>query len=170
MTAQPYEDRLTRLEGAFIQVADQLTSLDANVAGLRVEMRSGFARIDERFARIDEQFVRIDERFLRVDERFDRMDAKFETKLELVDAKFETKLEIMDAKFDRKLELLDAKIDARHDSLRAEMNDGFVRSDKKIDTLQFEMHATFRTMIGWMAGQTAIIVGSIIAVAFVLHR
>ncbi|MHB8461057.1 MAG: hypothetical protein ACYDA1_00270 [Vulcanimicrobiaceae bacterium] len=127
MTAQPHEDRLT--------------SLDANVAGLRVEMRGGFARIDERFARIDERFVH-------VDERFDRMDEKF----------------------DRKLELLDAKIDARHDSLRTEMNDGFVRTDKKIDTLQFEMHATFRTMIGWMAGQTAIIVGSIIAVAFVLHH
>ncbi len=162
MTAQPYEDRLTRLEGAFIQVADQLTSLDANVAGLRIEMRSGFERIDERFVRIDERFAHIDEQFAHIDERFEGIDERFLR----VDGRFDR----MDAKFDRKLELLDAKIDARHDSLRAEMNDGFVRSDKKIDTLQFEMHATFRTMIGWMAGQTAIIVGSIIAVAFVLHH
>jgi tetrahydromethanopterin S-methyltransferase subunit G len=62
---------------------------DADIRGLRVEMRtefgalrgemkSGFDRTDERFDRTDARFDRIDERFDRIDERFERMNGRFE--------------------------------------------------------------------------------------------
>jgi len=55
---------------------------------IRQEMRSGFARVDERFARVDERFAQVDrefvsvrqemrEGFARVDERFARVDERF---------------------------------------------------------------------------------------------
>ena len=45
MTPQPHEERTSRLEGAYEQVADRLNSLDANLAGLRLELRDGLGTL-----------------------------------------------------------------------------------------------------------------------------
>ena len=60
------------------QIDARLGNVEQDVRDLRVEMKSGFERVDQRFERIDERFDRMDQRFERIDERFDRMDQRFE--------------------------------------------------------------------------------------------
>lgn len=50
MSTQPIEGRISRLEGAYEQIADRLNGLDVGIAGLRQEMNQRFSQIDQRFA------------------------------------------------------------------------------------------------------------------------
>jgi chaperonin cofactor prefoldin len=47
--------------------------VDGDLRELRVEMRKGSERIDQRFEQVDKRFERIDRRFEQVDDRFDSM-------------------------------------------------------------------------------------------------
>jgi len=89
--ARPHEERTSRLEGAYEQVADRLNSLDANMAELRRELRS-------------------------------------------------------------------------------EMTAGFASAGEGLTALRSEMSASYRSLIVAMTGQTALIIGAVIGVAFVMHR
>ena len=98
MTAQPHEDRTSRLEGAYEQVADRLNSLDANLSELRRELRDSLG------------------------------------------------------------------------GLRTEMNAGFGSAGEGLTALRSEMSAGYRSLIVAMTGQTALIIGAVIGVAFAMHR
>ena len=109
MTAQPHEERTSRLEGAYEQVADRLNSLDANLAGLRLELRDGLGELRS------------------------EMTAGL------------------------------AAAGESRTALRSEMNVG-------LGTLRSEMSAGYRSLIVAMTGQTALILGAVIGVAFAMHR
>jgi hypothetical protein len=103
VSAQPLEQRISRLEGAYEQTADRLN-------GIEQRMTAGFAQVDLRFVQLEQ---RMDSRFAQVDTRFAQLDARFS------------------------------------------------RLNEKIDT-------NLRTMITWMLGQTAVILGAF--AAFALHH
>jgi len=60
------------------RIDERFNRVDADIGGLRTEMRKGFDRIDKRFDQIDKRFDQIDKRFERVDKRFERVDDKFD--------------------------------------------------------------------------------------------
>ncbi len=111
MTAQPWEPRVSRLEGAFEQSGDRLNSIDLRLA-----------QIDARFTQVDARFAQIDVRFGQIDARFAQMEGRF-----------------------------------------AQMDGRFTQIDHKIDS-------NFKALIGWMLGQTTVVVGAMVAIAFVLHH
>ena len=69
-----------------------------------------------------------------------------------------------------------AQIDKRLGDLRSEMNIGFTRGDqhfatidRRFDGQDRKLGGNLRTLVGWMLGQTAVIVGAIAMVAFALR-
>jgi len=52
--------------------------IDGDLRELRVEMRKGFEKIDQRFEEMDKRFDQVDKRFEQVDKRFERVDKRFE--------------------------------------------------------------------------------------------
>jgi len=91
---------------------------------IRQEMRSGFARVDERFARVDERFAQVDrefvsvrqemrEGFARVDERFARVDERF-------------------AQVDRKFVSVRQEMREGFEAVRREMREGYAELAQKI--------------------------------------
>jgi archaellum component FlaC len=52
--------------------------IDGDLRELRVEMRKGFERIDQRFEEMDKRFDLMDKRFEQVDERFEQVDKRLE--------------------------------------------------------------------------------------------
>ena len=60
--------------------------IDGDLRELRVEMRKGFEKIDQRFEEMDRRFEQVDKRFEQVDKRFEQMDRRFES----MDARFHT--------------------------------------------------------------------------------
>jgi archaellum component FlaC len=67
-----------KLDKAFGQI-------DGDLRELRVEMRRGFEKIDQRFDEIDKRFEQVDKRFEQIDRRFEQVDKRFEG----IDAKFD---------------------------------------------------------------------------------
>lgn len=65
----------------------------SEITSLRLEMKSGFSKVDARFNEVDSRFSQIDARFNEVDSRFSQIDARFNE----VDARFKQ----IDARFDR---------------------------------------------------------------------
>ena len=66
--------------------------IDGDIRELRVEMRKGFEKIDQRFAEMDKRFDQIDKRFEQVDKRFEQVDKRFEQmdrRFERVDERFD---------------------------------------------------------------------------------
>ncbi len=63
MSAQHFEGRLSRIEGAYEQVADRLNSIDAGIAGLRHDVTERLGQIGHQFAQIGERFGQMDQRF-----------------------------------------------------------------------------------------------------------
>ena len=69
MTAQSWEPRVSRLEGALEQIADRLGDLHGDMTALRVELRGDMAALrNEVTTRID----RLDARIDGLDSRIDR--------------------------------------------------------------------------------------------------
>jgi archaellum component FlaC len=87
---------------------------------IRQEMRSGFARVDERFARVNEQFARVDERFARVDEQFARVDERFVQVNERI------------AQAEREIESLRAEMREGFEAVRREMREGYAELAQRI--------------------------------------
>ena len=52
--------------------------IDGDLRELRVEMRKGFEKIDQRFAEMDRRFEQVDKRFEQVDKRFERFEDKID--------------------------------------------------------------------------------------------
>jgi chromosome segregation ATPase len=91
-----------------------MQSMDANrteIGELRLEMRMGFAKIEERFAKIDDRFAKIDDRFAKLDDRFARQDERF--------AKQDERFAKYDARF--------AQVDGRSDTMQERMEKVFER-------------------------------------------
>lgn len=74
--------------------------IDGDLRELRVEMRKGFEKIDQRFEEMDRRFDQVDKRFEQVDKRFEQVDKRFEQ----IDKRFE--------QIDKRFEGVDAKFDA----------------------------------------------------------
>ena len=69
------------------------------------------------------------------------------------------------------------QIDKRLGDLRSDMNIGFGRVDQHFETIdrRFDgqdrkVDGNLRTLVGWMLGQTAVIIGAIATVAFSLKH
>lgn len=69
------------------------------------------------------------------------------------------------------------QIDKRLGDLRSDVNAGFSRVDqrfeaidRRLDTQDRKIDGNLKTIIGWMLGQTAVIVGAIATVAFALRH
>jgi archaellum component FlaC len=60
------------------RIDERFNRVDADIGGLRTEMRKGFEQIDRRFEQIDRRFEQIDKRFDQIDKRFERVDDKFD--------------------------------------------------------------------------------------------
>ena len=98
---------------------------------IRQEMRSGFARVDERFARVNEQFARVDERFARVDERLVQVNeriAQAEREIESLRAEMRERF----AQVDREFEAVRREMREGFEQLRAEMREGYAELAQKI--------------------------------------
>ena len=99
---------------------DEMTSglaTQADVRGLKADIRALDAKIDDKVDALDAKF----------DAKIDALDAKFDAKIDALDAKFDAKFEAVDAKFDAldaKFDALDAKFDAKIDAV-----------DGKLDTM-----------------------------------
>jgi archaellum component FlaC len=66
--------------------------IDGDLRELRIEVRKGFERIDERFEQMDRRFDEVDKRFEQMDKRFEQVDKRFEQvdkRFEQVDKRFE---------------------------------------------------------------------------------
>lgn len=61
------------------RIGERFNRVDADIGGLRTEMRKGFEQIDKRFEQIDKRFEQIDKRFERVDDKFDAMQRNMTT-------------------------------------------------------------------------------------------
>lgn len=59
--------------------------VDGDLHELRMEMRKGFEKIDQRFEEMDKRFDQVDKRFEQVDKRFEQVDKRFEA----MDARFD---------------------------------------------------------------------------------
>ncbi|MDT7961611.1 MAG: hypothetical protein RQ971_07075, partial [Armatimonadota bacterium] len=98
---------------------------------IRQEMRSGFARVDERFARVDERFARVDEQFARVDERFVQVNeriAQAEREIESLRAEMRERF----AQVDREFEAVRREMREGFEQLRAEMREGYAELAQRI--------------------------------------
>ncbi len=69
------------------------------------------------------------------------------------------------------------QIDKRLGDLRSDMNIGFGRVDQHFETIDRRLDGqdrkvdgNLRTLVGWMLGQTAVIIGAIATVAFALRH
>ena len=76
MSAQPWEPRLARLEGAYEQIDRRLGDLASHVDAGFAQMESRFAQVD---ARLDARFGQIDARFGQVDGRIGALERKVDT-------------------------------------------------------------------------------------------
>jgi archaellum component FlaC len=52
--------------------------IDGDLRELRVELRRGFEKIDQRFEEMDKRFELVDKRFEQIDNRFEQIDKRFE--------------------------------------------------------------------------------------------
>jgi uncharacterized protein YhaN len=52
--------------------------IDGDLRELRVEMRKGFEKIDQRFEEMDKRFEQVDKRMDQIDKRFEQVDKRFE--------------------------------------------------------------------------------------------
>ncbi len=94
---------------AWMQTMD---SNRAEIGELRLEMRMGFAKIDDRFAKIDDRFAKLDERFAKQDERFAKQDERFAKQ----DERF--------AKYDARFAQVDGRIDTTQERMEKVIEKG----------------------------------------------
>jgi|GEM_PF-674370 len=94
-------------------------------------------------ARLEGAFEQVSKRLDSIDRRLDGVDKRFDG----IDKRFDG----MDKRFD--------SMDRRFDSVDRRFNG----MDRKIDE-------NFRATIGWMLGQTAVLLAALAAVAYTLHR
>lgn len=64
MSTNPWDLRLTRLEGTYEQI-------DKRLGELRLDIDGRFALLEGRFAQIDGRFAQIDGRFAQIDSKID---------------------------------------------------------------------------------------------------
>lgn len=76
MSAQPLEQRMSRLEGAYEQVGDRLNSMDHRLERIETKVDMRFGELD---TKIDVRFGMLDGR---LDTRFGELDAKFDRKFD----------------------------------------------------------------------------------------
>jgi hypothetical protein len=62
------------------------------------------------------------------------------------------------------------QIDKRLGDLRSEMNIGFARADQRFEAIDRKIDGNLKTLIGWMLGQTAVVVGAIVSLALALRH
>lgn len=72
MTAQPWEPRVSRLEGAFEQIADRLNSMDGRIERLEAKIDTKIdalrGAVEGRFERLE---AKVDGRFAQTDRKID---------------------------------------------------------------------------------------------------
>lgn len=61
------------------RIDERFKRVDADIGGLRVEMREGFERIDKRFEQVDKRFEQVDKRFERLEDKFDALQQNMTT-------------------------------------------------------------------------------------------
>jgi hypothetical protein len=74
----------------------------------------------------------------------------------------DVRLSALEASVDRRFDAVDRRfdtIDRRFDTI-----------DRRFDTIDRKIDGNLKTIIGWMLGQTAVIVGALAAVAFALRH
>ncbi len=91
MGMQEMEAHLGKLEGAYVQVADRLNSIDLRLDS--IDRR--FENIDRRFENIDRRFESLDRRLESLDRRFESLDRRFEG----IDRQFHALRGLMDQRF-----------------------------------------------------------------------
>lgn len=69
------------------------------------------------------------------------------------------------------------QIDKRLGDLRSDVIAGFARVDQRFDafdrkfeTIDRRFESNLRTLVGWMLGQTAVIIGALASIALALHH
>lgn len=62
------------------------------------------------------------------------------------------------------------QIDKRLGDLRTDMTGGFARIDQRFEALDRKIDGNFKTVVGYMLGQTAVIIGAVASVAFALRH
>jgi uncharacterized protein YukE len=128
----------------------RLSALEASVEHLngtyeQIDKRLGDLRAEMAagFNRIDHRFEMIDHRFEMIDHRFEMIDHRFE----MIDRRFET--------IDRRFEAMDQR---------------FAGNDGRFQSVEDRLERNLKTMISWMLGQTAVIIGAIAGVAVALRH
>ncbi len=110
---------LAALLANFVMLSRGLARLDAKIDGVDAKAAARAAGLDAK-----------------LESKFSALDAKFESKIGSLDEKFESKIGSLDEKFESKFDGLDSKIDAVRDELKAEMRDGFAKTESRLITLE----------------------------------
>ena len=96
-------------------ILEQLVKVSEQIGELKVEMREGFKRQDEK-----------------IEARFKEQDEKIEARFKEQDEKFDARFKEQDEKFDARFKEQDKEIV----SLRAEMKSGFKQQSERTDKLE----------------------------------
>ena len=105
----------------------------AAFATILAALLANFVMLSRGLARLDAKIDGVD---AKAAARAAGLDAKLESKFSALDAKFESKIGSLDEKFESKFDGLDSKIDAVRDELKAEMRDGFAKTESRLITLE----------------------------------
>lgn len=87
-------------DGRMDDLSAKVDRADADVRGLRIEMKTEFAalrgemdkrfdKIDDRFEKVDARFEKVDACFEKIDDRFDKIDERMRKGLERVEERFQ---------------------------------------------------------------------------------
>ena len=80
MTAQPWEPRVSRLEGAIEQIGDRLADLHGDMTALRTEVSTRIERVEARMDRVEDRSDHLD---TSLNARIDRLDSKIDRNLQV---------------------------------------------------------------------------------------
>ena len=107
---------------------------------------------EERTARLEGAYEQVADRLNSLDRNVGELRREMHDGFARADERLDAKFGALDMKFGGLFGVLDAKIDSQAVSLRS------------------EMQATTRLLITAMTGQTALIIGAVVAVALAMHR
>lgn len=85
MTAYPWEQRMSRLEGAFEQVVERLGDMSARLETLEIKVDGNYHALDAKLSTLDAKF----------ESKFTTMDANFESKFKTIDATVDSKFRFL---------------------------------------------------------------------------
>lgn len=119
----------------------RIQKVESDITALRLEMKSGFSKIEMRFKEQDAKFLSIDARFESIDSRFESIDARFESidsRFESLENRMEARFAALDTKITKMLILFEEQNDRNRIVLDAytTVYEKFMENDRRLDKVE----------------------------------